>query len=96
MYILVTYDVSTQSKKGRNRLRKVAQTCQDYGQRVQWSCFECSVTDVQLEQLRARLRAIIEDDEDSLRIYRLGNNRDSCIESYGKDGYQSFDDPLIL
>lgn len=40
MMVLVSYDVSTTDAKGRTRLRKVAKTCQNYGQRVQNSVFE--------------------------------------------------------
>ena len=47
MYILVTYDVDTTSETGKKRLRKVARICQNYGQRVQNSVFECEVTEVQ-------------------------------------------------
>ena len=47
MYILITYDVSTTDAAGRRRLRQVAKTCQDYGQRVQNSVFECLVDPAQ-------------------------------------------------
>ena len=45
MYILITYDVDTISETGQKRLRQVAKACQDYGQRVQNSVFECEVTE---------------------------------------------------
>ena len=48
MYILVTYDVDTTGKEGQRRLRRVAKACQNYGQRVQNSVFECELTDAQL------------------------------------------------
>ena len=41
MMVLITYDVNTKDAAGRKRLRKVAKECQDYGQRVQNSVFEC-------------------------------------------------------
>ena len=41
MLILVTYDVSTKTAEGEGRLRRVAQVCKDFGQRVQKSVFEC-------------------------------------------------------
>ena len=43
MMVLITYDVSTETKEGRRRLRRVAKTCLNYGQRVQKSVFECQV-----------------------------------------------------
>jgi CRISPR-associated protein Cas2 len=95
MEVLVTYDVNTESKAGRRRLRKVATVCKDFGQRVQYSVFECRVNEAQLESLRSRLLKIIDKDEDSLRIYRLHPPRDKNIETYGQDSYVSYDDPLI-
>ncbi len=96
MDVLVTYDVNTETKAGRRRLRHVATVCKDYGQRVQYSVFECRVNDAQLESLRARLLDIIAEDEDSIRIYRLTPPREKNIESYGQDSYVSFEDPLIF
>ena len=43
MLVVVSYDVSTVDRAGRRRLRRVAKTCLDYGQRVQNSVFECIV-----------------------------------------------------
>lgn len=96
MNILVTYDVATDSPEGRRRLRKVAQACQDFGQRVQKSVFECSVNDMQHEEIVRRLVAIIKQDEDSLRVYRLIEPRDKHVEVYGVDTSVDFDEPLIL
>ncbi len=50
--VLITYDVNTETPEGRRRLRQVAKTCVDYGQRVQKSVFECLVDPVQFAQLR--------------------------------------------
>ncbi len=95
MNVLVTYDINTETKAGRRRLRHIATACKDFGQRVQYSVFECQVNEAQLEGLRHRLRKIINEDEDSLRIYRLYPPREKNIESYGQDSYVSYDDPLI-
>ena len=95
MDILVTYDINTESKEGRRRLRKLALACKDFGQRVQYSVFECQVSEAQFESLRARLLKIVNEKEDSLRIYRLRPPRDRNIESYGRDSYVSYEDPLI-
>lgn len=96
MDLLVTYDVNTETKAGRRRLRHVATVCKDFGQRVQYSVFECRVNEAQFESLRARLLGVIEQEEDSLRIYRLHPPRERNIESYGLDRYVSFEDPLIF
>jgi CRISPR-associated protein Cas2 len=94
--ILVSYDVNTQDAAGRKRLRKVAKFCENYGQRVQYSVFECTVSDVELERLKSRLLHIIDEKQDSLRIYYLHGERSKYLESYGRDNYIDFDEPLIF
>lgn len=96
MDILVTYDVNTETRAGRRRLRQAAIACKDFGQRVQYSVFECRVTEARFETLRERLLKIIDEDEDSLRIYRLPQPRVDHIECYGLDSYTSYEDPLIF
>ncbi|MGD9616123.1 MAG: CRISPR-associated endonuclease Cas2 [Alphaproteobacteria bacterium] len=73
MLVLVIYDVSTVTREGRRRLRRVARACQDYGTRVQLSVFECTVDPAQWAVLRARLLDLIEPASDSLRFYLLGS-----------------------
>lgn len=88
MYILITYDVSTETKSGSKRLRKIAKECTKYGQRVQNSVFECNLTNQQFLILRSSLLKIYNEKEDSLRIYKLGDKYQNKIESYGiKKGY---------
>lgn len=96
MYIIVTYDVSTVTKKGQSRLRKVAKTCLDYGQRVQNSVFECKVNPAQLVEFRAKLLAIIAVETDSVRIYHLGKNWEQKVEHHGKNDDYNIEKPLIL
>lgn len=96
MNVIVAYDVATDSSKGRRRLRRVAQVCKNFGQRVQKSVFECAVDEMQLEQLRHELLGIIEEEEDSLRIYRLVEPRERYVEAYGRSTYVDFDDPLVV
>ena len=96
MNILVTYDVSTETSDGQRRLRKVAIVCKNYGQRVQYSVFECQVNEAQYETLRAQLLKIINPKVDSIRLYKLSTSRDHCVESYGVDKYVDFNEPLIL
>ncbi len=83
MMVLVTYDVSTVDTDGKARLRKVAKQCQNYGQRVQNSVFECLVDPVQFAQLRRNLEQIIDPEKDSLRYYLLGKNWRTRVEHVG-------------
>ena len=93
---LVTYDVATTTPEGRRRLRRVAQVCVDFGQRVQQSVFECQVGDVEFTQLRHQLLTEINTDEDSLRIYRLPSGHHGLVESHGIDPSIDFDGPLVV
>lgn len=94
--ILVAYDVSTETREGRRRLRKVANICTGYGQRVQKSLFECRVNQMQLEELEAKLLKVIDPKKDSLRLYLLPGARERIIKVYGLDHYIDFDEPLVL
>ena len=96
MHYLVTYDVNTQSKAGRRRLRQIAKACEGYGQRVQFSVFECDLSEERRERLRRRLTQIIDPEEDSVRIYRLPGNRQQALEVLGLDHYVDLRAPLIV
>ena len=88
MLILITYDVNTETKEGRRRLRQVAKCCVQHGQRVQNSVFECLVDPAQFAELKHRLESIIDPETDSLRYYFLGNNWRNRVEHAGaKAGY---------
>ena len=94
MFVLVTYDVSTIDKEGVRRLRRVAQACKDYGQRVQYSVFECKVEPKDWALLRARLLSEMKVSEDSLRFYFL--DADVEIEHHGVKKVMDLEAPLIL
>ncbi len=71
MLVLVSYDVSTRDKAGQKRLRRVARLCEDRGQRVQNSVFECLVDAAQWVAFRASLLSETDPETDSLRFYFL-------------------------
>ncbi len=95
MLVIVSYDVSTRTAKGRKRLRRVAKACGDYGQRVQNSVFECLVDPAQWTHLRARLIAEFDEEEDSLRFYFLGSNWRRRVEHLGTKAVPDPEGPLI-
>jgi CRISPR-associated protein Cas2 len=95
MMVLVSYDVSTRTPRGKARLRKVARACGDFGQRVQYSVFECEVDPVQWEELRHRLLALYTPEEDSLRFYYLGSSWRGRVEHHGTRPATDFSGPLI-
>lgn len=84
MMVLITYDVAVTTEKGAKRLRKVAKVCQNYGQRVQNSVFECVITEAQFVYLRSQIESIIDFENDSVRFYFLGKNWPKRIEMIGK------------
>ncbi|MBR4425233.1 MAG: CRISPR-associated endonuclease Cas2 [Oscillospiraceae bacterium] len=89
MMVLITYDVNTENAAGRKRLRQIAKACQDYGQRVQNSVFECLLDASQSAQLQHKLRGLMDEKKDSLRFYYLGNRYQTKIEHFGvKDTYE--------
>jgi CRISPR-associated protein Cas2 len=96
MYILITYDIEVTSESGTKRLRKVAQACKNYGQRVQHSVFECDLSETQLVQLVHQLEQIIDLKRDSIRIYPLSNQNRKKIIHLGIKEPIDFQGPLIL
>jgi CRISPR-associated protein Cas2 len=96
MMILVTYDVNTQDKQGRKRLRHVAKKCVDYGQRVQNSVFECSIQPDQYVNLKSELTDIIDIEKDSLRFYLLGKNWTKRVETLGRDNSYNPDTDVLI
>lgn len=96
MLVLITYDVNTETATGKTRLRKVAKQCQNYGQRVQNSVFECNVDTAKCRQIKAILEDIIDQEKDSLRFYYLGDRYKNKVEHIGiKPGFD-VTEPLLL
>jgi len=95
MLVLVAYDVSTKTSAGRKRLRRVAEACEDYGQRVQNSVFECVLDGEQWTRLRIRLLRLYHPDEDSLRFYFLGRNWRRRVEHHGIKTAIDLQGPLL-
>ena len=83
MMVLITYDVNTESEGGKRRLRRVAKVCENFGQRVQNSVFECLVDPVQFTDLRFKVEKEIDKERDSLRYYLLGANWKRRVEHVG-------------
>ena len=96
MMVLITYDVNTETSVSRRRLRKVAKLCEDNGQRVQNSVFECLVDSAQWAKLHHKLVGIINEEQDSLRFYFLGNNWHGRVEHVGAKPTYDPEGPLIV
>lgn len=96
MLVIVCYDVSTETRAGRRRLRRVAKVCEGSGQRVQKSVFECQVDLMQMEELERRLLAEIDLGQDCLRLYRLPDTRGCEVREHGRFKATNFEGPLVL
>ena len=96
MEILVVYDIATHTNGGPRRLQRVANACQAYGQRVQYSVFECVINARDLELLTARLRSEIDETTDTIRIYRLREPLNKHLLAIGTIPPFDQRDPLIF
>jgi CRISPR-associated protein Cas2 len=83
MLVLICYDVNTETNAGQKRLYKVSKQCQNYGQRVQNSVFECIIDGGQLRMLKEDLITIMDIEKDSIRIYHLGDENHNRTEHLG-------------
>lgn len=96
MLIVVTYDIATLDREGERRLRNVAKVCENYGQRVQKSVFECQLGKSQYFELRTELLTIIDPEQDTVRFYRITAPHNDHIEAYGTATSVDFEGPLII
>ncbi len=96
MLVIICYDVNTETREGRRRLRRVAKLCESVGQRVQKSVFECQVDRARFEALERDLLAEIDAAQDNLRLYRLAELRGYEVREHGRFRATDFDAPLVL
>lgn len=96
MLVIVCYDVNTETREGRRRLRRVAKACEGIGQRVQKSVFECQVDLAQMEGLERRLLGEIDPKTDNLRLYRMADGRGCEVRQHGMFRATDFDGPLVV
>lgn len=95
MHILITYDVETTTREGRRRLRLLAKECENKGQRVQYSVFECNMDNATWIRFKSKLLKTIDPEKDSLRFYILGNNWRKRVEHHGAKPGFDIEGPLI-
>ena len=80
LFYVVTYDVPCD-----NRRRKIAKLLEGYGQRVQYSVFECVLANHKYQELKQRLKQRVKLPEDSVRFYPLSNHTRPNIEAWGDE-----------
>jgi CRISPR-associated protein Cas2 len=73
MFVVVSYDIPDDRRRTR-----LSDTLLDFGQRIQYSVFECILDDAKMQEMRDRIRKVVKADEDGVRVYRLcGQCRDN-------------------
>lgn len=96
MLVIVCYDVNTETREGRRRLRRVAKVCEGIGQRVQKSVFECRIDVIQMDAMERKLLANVNLEQDCLRLYRLPDTQGCEVREHGKFKATDFEAPLVL
>ena len=96
MDVLVTYDIATPDNEGHRRLQRTARVCEEFGERLQYSVFECRLTNAGVERLAARLGHVIDPEQDSVHIYRFHGSLTEARRSLGLDVKREPGSPWIL
>lgn len=96
MLVVVTYDVETATKSGQTRLRRVARICENYGQHVQNSVFECVVDNTKYTELKLKLKEVVDLQRDSVRFYLTGNKWEKKVDTIGKNETYNPEGELII
>ncbi len=96
MDVLVTYDIADTDTGGASRLRRIAQVCEKYGQRVQFSVFECRLSKPRLARLIGEMEDIIDDNRDSVRVYRFSGGIEAATLRLGRHEEHALGKPWVL
>ena len=97
MDVVLTYDVAdTDSKPGARRLRRLAKVCERYGQRVQFSVFECRLSPTRLARMLGEVRDVIDPELDSVILYRFPGRLDDSRAHVGKRADRELGGPWVV
>ena len=96
MDVLVAYDIADTEGAGASRLRRVAQVCEKYGQRVQFSVFECRLSPERLARMIGDVEDVIDSDEDSVMVYRFSGQIGDARLRLGRKQVHEIGSPWLL
>ena len=97
MDILVAYDIAnTDSKAGANRLKHVAGICEKYGQRLQFSVFQCRLSPTRMERLVGELEDAIDPKLDRVSIFRFQGDLDKSVTHLGLPQASKLGEPWMI
>ena len=96
MDILITYDIADTDGAGGARLKRIAEVCEKYGQRVQFSVFECRLSPTRLTRMLGEVEDIIDRQSDSVIIYRFPGRIEEATLHLGRRQGRRLGQPWIL
>ena len=96
MDILVTYDIADTEGAGASRLRRIAQVCEKYGQRVQFSVFECRLSPARLARMIGEVQDVIDNHFDSVIVYRFPGRMENARLRFGRSQDHELEQPWVL
>ena len=96
MDVLLTYDIADTERSGASRLRRVAQVCEKYGQRVQFSVFECRLSPERLARLIGEVEDAIDIHRDSVIVYRFAGKMEDARLRFGRGQQHELGQPWVL
>ena len=96
MDILVTYDIADTEGTGASRLRRIAEVCGKYGQRVQFSVFECRLSATRLARLIGEVEDVIDRQRDSVIVYRFPGRIEDATLRFGRSQGHELGQPWML
>ena len=96
MDVLVTYDIADTEGTGARRLRRVAQVCEKYGQRVQHSVFECRLSPTRLARMLGELQDAMDSRLDSMLVYQFAGAIENARQRFGRDSRHELGRPWVI
>ena len=96
MDVLVAYDIADTESTGATRLRRVAQICEKYGQRVQHSVFECRLSPTRLARMEGELQDALDNRRDSVLIYQFAGSIEDSRRRFGRDPQHELGRPWVI
>ena len=96
MDVLLTYDIADTQGEGASRLRQVARICEKYGQRVQFSVFECRLSPSRFARFIGEVQDAIDIRQDSVIVYRFAGRISDVRLNLGRSGDHELGDPWVI
>ncbi len=96
MDVLLAYDIAQTEGAGAKRLRRIAEVCEQYGQRVQFSVFEFRLSPTRLARLIGEVEDIIDHELDSVILYRFPGRIDDAAIHMGRNPGRKLGRPWLL